>query len=218
MRAFEAECQALQAAVDGLDDADFERPTNCPPWTVKELTVHIAIGLPTEPPVVDKARTLHEPADYYRRPERATAEYHQAIADHTQAATATLPSGQASVELLRERWQSAYRSWLAIDPGAMVELPAGVSRMDDYVVTRVIAAAAHGLDLAISLDRAPWTTDEALVLIRPVFVSLWGKPPPDPLNWDDQRFLAVSTGRAATLSAAERELLGCDADMLPLLS
>lgn len=217
MRAFEAECRALQEVVDGLAESDFVRPTNCPPWTVKELIVHIAIGLPAELSIVDKPLTLHEPADYYRRPERSTTEYHQTIADNTRTAAATLPSGPAAAELLRERWQAAFRSWARMDPGAAVELPAGVSRLADYVVTRVLAHAAHGLDLAISLDREPWTTAATFDQIRPVFVSLLGKPPPDALEWDDQRFLAVATGRQR-LSAAEHELLGADADVFPLLS
>lgn len=46
----------------------------------------------------------------------------------------------------------------------------GAMRFDDWLRTRVIAVAAHGLDVAITLNRQPWTTAAALQVIRPVLV------------------------------------------------
>lgn len=221
--AFQDEAQALVTVVDGLSEADFSRPTNCPPWSVKELVVHIATCLPRPgtlaeaTPEAMSGAMLTEPADYYRRPERATATYHQEIADAAQASAAELPDGAAAAAMLRAQTRSVIDDWLTSDLRRLVELRAGVMSLSDYIVTRVISNAAHGLDLAISLDRAPWTTRSAQALMRPVYVSLLGGVPPDDLGWDDHAFFARATGRRA-LTPNDRAVLGERAAAFPLLS
>jgi uncharacterized protein (TIGR03083 family) len=217
--AFEEEARALEAVVDGLPADEFSRPTNCPPWSVKELVVHIAICLPPPGALVEaiSGPTLIEPADYYRRPERGTTEYHAGIAEAAQEAAAQLPAGATAAAMLRDRWRSILDEWKTSDPELVVELRAGAMRLPDYIVTRVISNAAHGLDLAISLGRPPWTTRAALVLMCPVFVSLFGEVPPDELDWDDQALFARATGRVA-LTSEDRAALGARAAAFPLLS
>jgi hypothetical protein len=90
-------------------------------------------------------------------------------------------------------------------------------KLSDWVLTRVWSVAAHGLDVAITLGRDPWTTPEALRAMRPIFVALLGGEPPDALGWDDQAFFAVASGRRA-LTDHERVLLGSHAGRFPLLS
>lgn len=90
-------------------------------------------------------------------------------------------------------------------------------RLSDWVITRVVSVAAHGLDVATTLGRPPWTTLSAQLAVRPVFVALLGTQPPDTLGWDDQTFLATATGRRALIDH-ERELLGPYAKRFPLLS
>jgi hypothetical protein len=90
-------------------------------------------------------------------------------------------------------------------------------RLADWVVTRVISVAAHGLDVAITLGRQPWTTGPALAIVRPVFVDLLGVEPPVSLHWDDLALLATATGRR-TLTDPERVLLGPRHGLFPLLS
>ena len=89
--------------------------------------------------------------------------------------------------------------------------------MGDWAATRVIAVAAHGLDVAITLGWEPWTTEAALAVVRPVFVDLLGAEPTAALEWDNGTFLAVATGRRA-LTEAERVLLGSRRERFPLLS
>jgi hypothetical protein len=104
------------------------------------------------------------------------------------------------------------------DLGRVVEVPGvGAMRLGDWVATRVVAVAAHGLDVAISLGREGWTTVGALAVVRPVFVDLLGEEPSGELGWDDAAFLAVATGRRP-LSEEEREVLGERAGRFPLLS
>lgn len=219
LHAFETEALALESALGKLTEADYTRPTNCPPWSVKDLVVHIAQGLAWVPELAatTKPATLREPADMYRMPVRRTSAYHQDIADRAQAEAAGLPDGASAVGLLAERWRAALRACASADGDELVETHHGVSTRTDMLTTRVVAHAAHGLDLAISLGVPPWTTQAALDVMRPVYVSLLGAEPPAELGWDDQTFFACATGRRR-LTDAERAILGDRADAFPLLS
>ncbi|GAA2193472.1 maleylpyruvate isomerase N-terminal domain-containing protein [Micromonospora lupini] len=42
--AFRAECVRLTDILSEVDDADLDRPTPCPPWTVRELIAHVRTG------------------------------------------------------------------------------------------------------------------------------------------------------------------------------
>jgi uncharacterized protein (TIGR03083 family) len=219
LHAFETEALALESALGTLTEPDYARPTNCPPWSVKDLVVHIAQGLAWVGRLTATAepRTLAEAADYYRRSVRKTSDYHQDIADRAQAEAAGMPDGATAARLLADRWREALRACASADGGEAVETPAGVSTRADALTTRVIAHAAHGLDLAISLEVSPWTTQAAFDVMRPVFVSLLGAEPPAELGWDQQTFFACATGRRS-LTAGERAILGDRADAFPLLS
>lgn len=93
----------------------------------------------------------------------------------------------------------------------------GAMRLTDWLITRVISVAAHGLDVAMTVNRPAWTTPLALRTIRPVFVSLLGGEPPAALGWSDQQFFRIGTGRER-LSETERTALGPVAGRFPLLS
>jgi hypothetical protein len=70
-------------------------------------------------------------------------------------------------------------------------------RLGDWTATRVISVAAHGVDIALTLRRVPWTTRSALTVMGGVFVSLLGVELPQRLAWDDQLLLEAATGRRA---------------------
>jgi hypothetical protein len=118
-------------------------------------------------------------------------------------------------KLLTTTWRSALEEWTTSDPDRVVELEQGAALLTDYAVTRLISHAAHGLDLALSLNRQPWTTPTAIAVMRPVYESLLGVPPPP--EWSDQHFFACATGRQA-LTPADRAAAGPAADRFPLLS
>lgn len=217
LEAFGAEGLALHTVVLGLSAADLDRPTNCPPWNLAELIVHIAgsvrVGEFRTAPAGDRPR---EAADYYRRPERDTAEYRDANVRETQVAAAQLTGGVA--DLLAESLGDATAALAGDDLDRVVEVArVGPMRLGDWLVTRVISLAAHGLDVALSLDRPPWTTPPAHAVMAPVFRSLLGRDWPAGPGWTDARVLAVATGRAG-LTDGERDLLGPAAARLPLLS
>jgi hypothetical protein len=200
-----------------LEESEFARPTNCPPWTLKDLVVHIdgTIRLPASwQPGTGPRRTA---ADYYRRPERSTAAYREYNVERTQRASARYESGIEVVGQL-ERTQTNVVTRLESEDLRRVIDTANVSMtVGDYVATRVLAVAAHGLDVAITLDRAPVLSPSTLAVCTPILTDLLGAPIPDALDWTSMEFFARATGRAS-LDAHELALLGASASQFPLVS
>lgn len=215
LEAFHAEGRSLLDIVRQLTAADLERPTNCPPWSLAELIVHVAgsvrVGeFRTSPPDARPG----EAADYYRRPERDTAEYRDNNVRLAQRHAAQVP-GRAA-DTLADSLRDATTALSGDELDRVVEVGrVGPMRLGDWLATRVIALAAHGLDVAITLGRPAWTTEAAHAAMAPVFRSLLGRP--WPAGFDAARVLTVATGRT-TLTDEERALLGPDSARFPLLS
>jgi uncharacterized protein (TIGR03083 family) len=221
LAALTQESRALSAVLHDLAPEDFTRPTNCPPWDLQELVIHIAdsIRVGDEPfPAAEPTAESWSAADYYRRPERQTTAYRQGNVDHTRKLARTVLAATSAARWFDEVSHRAGARLADQDLNGVVVIPGrGPMRLADWVVTRVISVAAHGLDVALTLGRAPWTTVESLVAVRPVFVSLLGVEPPAALRWDARTFLAAATGRRP-LTVEEALLLGPGAERFPLLS
>src|SRR6266545_6751005 len=200
LEALAEECQALAAVVWGLEPEDFQRATNCPPWTLQELVVHIAssIRVGQRPPTAPLGAAPREAADYYRRPERDTAAYRQGNIDRTREQTRAVLAQMTAAQWLEQTIRATMATLGVEDPDRVVVIDrVGPMRMADWVVTRVVSVAAHGLDVALTLSRPPWTTPAALVVIEPVLVSLLRTRPPGQLGWDQLDLLQTGTGRRA---------------------
>jgi uncharacterized protein (TIGR03083 family) len=220
LTALARETQALSAVLHELEPTDLARATNCPPWDLQELVVHIgaSIRVGDSPfPAAESHEAPHSAADYYRRPERSTSPYRQGNVDRTieLARTVADTSTVQWFDDVADQAIAALEKWhldqVVVIPGR------GAMRLANWVITRVVSVAAHGVDVAITLVRAPWTTPSALKLIRPVFVDLLGSEPPDTLNWDDQTLLITAGGRRV-LTEHEKHLLGPLARRFPLFS
>jgi uncharacterized protein (TIGR03083 family) len=221
LTALAEESRTLSAVLLELDAEEFQRPTNCPPWDLKELVVHTAasIGLRGDLPDPQSGAPLVSAADYYRRPERATPAYRRRNVESGQALAAGLPAGMTAAAMFDQIWRETVSRLRDQDPDRRVQIAAagGSMRLADWTVTRVISVAAHGLDVALTLEREPWTTSPALTVMRGVFLSLLGAALPSGLAWDDQRLLEVATGRRA-LTDQDRKGLGSLQERFPLLS
>lgn len=220
LAALRAETEALSAELHTLDPSRFDRPSNCPPWDLRELVVHTAasVRLRAAFPAADPGSVPSSAADYYRRPERDTDQYRQSNVDRTQELARQLPAQTSPARWFEEVTQDALTKLGHEDLDGIVMIPQrGAMRLADWVLTRVISVAAHGLDVALTLGRPPWTTSLALTAIRPVFIDLMGAPPPAWTGWDDHALLAIATGRRA-LTAEERERLGPLRERIPVLS
>jgi uncharacterized protein (TIGR03083 family) len=215
------ESRALSAVLQQLDPGDFGRPTNCPPWNLDELVIHIAMSIHVgddELPAASPQSGVMTAAGYYRRPERDTPHYRQSNVDRTKEAASDVLAGTTAARWFDEVAQDTVQRLSRLDLGRLVQIPGcGPMKLADWVVTRVISVAAHGLDVALTLGLEPWTTRPALDVTCPVLISLLGAQPPAQLGWDDRTLLAAGTGRRA-LTSPERAVLGPLQDRFPLLS
>lgn len=219
--ALHEESRALSAVLWQADPGDFGRPTNCPPWDLNELVIHIAMSIHVgddELPAATSQSGVMTAAGYYRRPERDTPNYRQSNVDRT-----TEAAGEVLARTTAPRWfdavsEDSVQRLSRLDLGRYVQIPGcGPMKLADWVVTRVMSVAAHGLDVALTLGLQPWTTQPALNVTCPVLISLLGAQPPAQLDWDDRTLLAAGTGRRA-LTSRERAALGALQDQFPLLS
>ena len=194
-RGLDAECSTLVAVVRAVTLGDFSRPTNCPPWTLHELVVHIADSIETPAATIALApppahrRTA---ADYYRRPERATIAYRTSNVERVCRRAADVRTDD-DANLLTATWQQTSATMARQDPDNPLRTAGLTLRVEDYLLTRLMSVAAHGLDVAITLRRPPFTTQLALQTLRPVLLDLLGGQAPN--RWTDQDLLALGTGR-----------------------
>jgi hypothetical protein len=153
-------------------------------------------------------------ADYYRRPERNTVEYRSSNVERTRTRAATMPP-ETTAAFFDDAWHRTSRAFAESDLDQRIEATGRALTLGDYLLTRLMSVAAHGLDVAITLDRVPWTTPIALTALRPVLVDLLGAVPP--ITWSDQDLLELGTGRRP-LTEIERDAVEPLATRFPLLS
>ncbi len=159
-----------------------------------------------------------EAADYYRRPERDTTEYRDQNVRAAQHQARRVLERTTVAECLTAALRDTSSAMVNDDLERIVEIDRiGPMRLTDWLATRVVALAAHGLDVAITLDTEPWTTPQAQDVLRPIFLSLLGRDLPADLHWSDQRLLEAATGRSP-LTDQERADLGPATALFPLLS
>lgn len=230
--AFDAECRTLTDALTSLDESEFARSTNCPPWTLHELVAHICFSACTfrdDFPTPAADSVLVTAADYYRRAERSTEEYRIDNVRRTQQAARRFSTGAEATNAVASAWQRT-RSWLeGTDPELLVAGRANIVRdgqllastamtLQSYAITRLIALSAHAVDVALTLSRPAWTTNAAADAVTPALLELLGGENPLPmLGWDHPSFLAAATGRRA-LTTRDQRVLGERAASFPLLS
>ncbi|MFF0123399.1 maleylpyruvate isomerase N-terminal domain-containing protein [Micromonospora arida] len=201
--AFSAECTQLTEILAELVDADLDRPTDCPPWTVRELIAHIRTGVgrladmlaaPAPPrPEVDAA-------GYFGRAKFTAQVDADRIAGGRQDA---LQVGRAALATELDRaWRTTDVAVAAAPTDRVVRTRHGDAMLlTEFLRTRVVEVGVHGLDLAAALGRPPWLTPQASAVIADLLTG--GKPTPAGLRWDELTLIRKTTGRAA-LTAPEQ--------------
>ena len=193
-----AECEAVRDALDesGSDTA-FALESNCPPWTLKELVVHTWQTILLPPAF----RTAGDgppktAADWYRRTERETPEYRARNVEQARAAATAFPTGAEAAGALVSAAVDFEQRMSREDLERHIATP-NVSpiALHDYVVTRVVSVAVHGLDIAISLGTEAFTTTAALEVTCGVLEELLGVSR-STLGWSAHELMAWGTGRA----------------------
>ncbi|MDG4799908.1 maleylpyruvate isomerase N-terminal domain-containing protein [Micromonospora sp. WMMD980] len=205
--AFRDECERLERVLHGLDEAALDRPTPCPPWRVRDLLAHVSTGAGR------LVAMLAEPAP--PKPEVSAAAYFgtakftpEVDRDRIEGARAAAHACSGVVEAAREfgrAWRSTDAAVAAEPPGRVVRTRHGdAMAVTEFLRTRVVEVAVHGLDLADALDRPPWTTPAAAAVVVDVLTA--GRPVPAGLGWDPATVLRKATGRLPTIGAERAAL------------
>ncbi|MFF6879213.1 maleylpyruvate isomerase N-terminal domain-containing protein [Streptomyces sp. NPDC012474] len=197
---------ALRAAVAGLSDEDFGRPSGCTGWLVRDLVCHLIVD------AQDVLITLATPSD--REPTRDALTYWH-ISD-------TPPTGDDPLDALTVRLAAAYedpqllkfqlddvgsaagRAALLADPDGRVGTRDEILTVGDFLATYVLEWTLHHLDLTAHLPDAGQPPAEGLARSREMLERIAGSP--FPKSFHDVDALLVGTGRRAPTEAEQAEL------------
>lgn len=197
---------ALLAAVAGLADADFARPSGCAGWLVRDLVCHLVID------AQDILITLATPAA--EEPTRDAVTYWDV--------TGTPPTGEDPLDALTVRLAAAYgEPWLLrfhlddvgsaagraaglAGPGLRVGTRDEVFAVADYLSVYVLESTLHHLDLIAHLPAAPPPPAEGLARARELLEAIAGTAIPS--SFSDRDALLIGTGRRAPTEPEKAEL------------
>jgi uncharacterized protein (TIGR03083 family) len=205
--------------VQGLGDADFERPTRCKSMPVGPLLVHLlydaqrALMAFASPTGAEPDRDF---VTYWQDfPPRAEDESESSF---VRAVASAYRKPAILVQHWRELSEAAARaaSIGLMEKGRRVETQGHVLRATDFVATLVLEATVHHLDLTVGLPDAPEPDAEALQVTARTLDGLFGPEAWDVISWDTTTYVLKATGRLP-LDEDDLDMLGPYADRLPLL-
>lgn len=213
--------RGITEVVEPLDAAGFFRPTRCAGWAVCDLLAHvrmdaeralIAFATPAAgPPDLDHVSYWSNWASEFDPELAAThAQFIRMV-----AAAYSSPAGR--VAHWRDTAEAAVRAARAAPGAGHVSTQGHVLSVPDFVLTLVVEATIHHLDLIVSLPDAPPPPDRGLRLVRQTLTGLAGPDGSglDRTGWDDATLALKATGRIG-LTETERADLGPLADRFPL--
>lgn len=216
MDLFSRSWAALRTAVAELPDKDFERPSGCAGWLVRDLVCHLVID------AQDVLITLVTPAateptvnavTYWNLEEQPpTGE------DPLDALIVRLAAAYGDPALLKfhldDVGSAAGRAAELADPAVRVSTRGEVLTTGDYLTAYVLEWTLHHLDLIAYLPDAAEPPAEGLARSRALLEKIAGAELP--ASFTDKDALQVGTGRRPP-TAAERAELGDLAGKLPLI-
>jgi hypothetical protein len=183
---------------------------------VKELAAHVWNGLDRLPTYLAAPAPPAATADAvsYWRSSGPGADAPSVAARSAEIAE-RFADGAELARSFHEHWPACIEAARADDPSRLVRSRVADIRLDEFVATRVVEAAVHGLDVAAAVRREPWITPAATEVTVTILRALLGSDPP--ARWDDVAFVEIGTGRR---TPGDRELaeLGSASSLLPLLA
>ncbi|MEU5216559.1 maleylpyruvate isomerase family mycothiol-dependent enzyme [Streptomyces sp. NPDC020807] len=209
--AFRRECEALGDAMAGVTEAEWALPTRCTPWTVRDLLGHVCVVIDWLPAMLDApapGEARISATRYYRPDDRfspQTNDQRIALAQDRGAR----PS--SSSEDFGTTWRRADRLCRTQPVGRTVRTRHGDAMLlSEFLLTRVVEVAVHGLDLADALGREAWLTPAAGDSVTELLLGAEHAPAAEQLGWSRARFLRKATGREplSETEAATVERLG----------
>jgi uncharacterized protein (TIGR03083 family) len=219
VEAFGAEAERLSEMVSRADEAAFDRASPCPPWTVRELLCHVRIGVSRVPGMLGEPEPAPGPvipaADYFRPDQRfSPAVNRDRIAAAQQAAAALaaaspcLAAGSAAARDFDQAWREAWVRIRRAPQARLVHTRHGDRMLlTEFLRTRVLELAVHGLDLASGLGCRPWLTAPATAVVEELMLPAGSVARLlDESGWGHATLIAKATGRLP-LTSAETNLI-----------
>ncbi|AIV32297.1 MULTISPECIES: maleylpyruvate isomerase N-terminal domain-containing protein [unclassified Streptomyces] len=213
MDAFTRSWSALLAAVAGLSDEDFSRPSGCTGWLVRDLVCHLVID------AQDVLITLATPSA--GEPTRDAVTYWRVVEpptgdDPLDALTVRLAAAYEQPGLLKfhldDVGSAAGRAAALADPAGRVGTQGQVLAAGDYLSAYVLEWTLHHLDLIAHVPGAVGPPAEGLGHSRELLEGVVAAT--FPASFTDRDALLIGTGRRAP-TAAETAALGALAARLP---
>ncbi|MFI6935623.1 maleylpyruvate isomerase N-terminal domain-containing protein [Streptomyces sp. NPDC050287] len=200
VEAFRLEAGQLARAMAGVSMAEWRLPTRCAPWTVSELLAHVRVVIAWLPGMLAAPappRAEISAVEYYRPDDRFAPDTNAARIALAQDLAAEQLSGAALAEDFNVTWQQVDRLCQAEPEGRVVRTRHGDPMLlSEFLLTRVVEVAVHGLDLADALRREPWLTPQAADVVQDLLLGgADGAAALEKLGWRQLRFLRKATGR-----------------------
>ncbi|MFF4660705.1 maleylpyruvate isomerase N-terminal domain-containing protein [Streptomyces sp. NPDC001381] len=174
-------------------------PTRCTPWTVSELLAHVRVVIAWLPGMLAApapTRAEVSAVEYYRPDSRFAPNTNAARIAMAQDHAAEQLSGAALAKDFNVTWQQVDRLCQAEPEGRVVRTRYGDPMfLSEFLVTRVVEVAVHGLDLADALGREPWLTSKAADVVQDLLLGGPDGAALEKLGWGQLRFLHKATGR-----------------------
>jgi uncharacterized protein (TIGR03083 family) len=199
METFRVEAEQFSQAIEGLSDDDWGRPTACEPWRVRDLVGHVRVVIGWLPGMLSApspAEADISAAEYYRPGQRFAPEMNAArialAQDHA--------AGQASGDALAKDFADLCRHVIELcqaepDQRTVQTRHGDAMLLSEFLLTRIVEVAIHGLDLAAALGRRPWLTVQAGNAVEELLLGDQGTARIRRLGWDRRAFLRKATGR-----------------------
>lgn len=185
LEAFRLECGALGDAVAGLSEAEWDLPTRCTPWTVRDLLGHVCVVIDWLPAMLDAPEPGEaeiSAVEYYRPDDRFSPRTNGKRIALAQDRAAGPVDGGAFAEDFAATWRRVDRLCRAQPGGRTVRTRHGDAMLlSEFVLTRVVEVAVHGLDLADALGREAGSPRRPVTPWRSCF---WARSTPRrPTSW-----------------------------------
>ncbi|WP_344160902.1 maleylpyruvate isomerase N-terminal domain-containing protein [Nocardiopsis rhodophaea] len=214
MAALCAEAPRVAGVLLGLAEEEAVRPTRCAPWDVAALAVHMVGALHQVALMLDDVapeRALVEAAGYYTPDGQMSAQTdEERVASAVEAAARRSDAGEMG-RVCEGVWREL-EPRLAKEPSDRVVLTRHGDAMllTDFLVTRVVELALHGLDLADALGRDAGMSPEALDVVARL---LFGNGDP---GLPAMAAVRAATGRVLPGGAGPEALAGSGVRVLAL--
>jgi uncharacterized protein (TIGR03083 family) len=224
--ALQAQCEQLSTLLGELSDAEWERSTRCPGWTVKELAAHCEgmlhrlVGANAEEvegePEIDRVGYYGYDPDGPREGEDANKTFSEVIQERVVDEVGDR-SGEEIRSSLDEAIGAALKGVRKV-PADRVIKRSGHPRMrfDEFVASRVLEFGVHTMDLGHATLRGERIHPDAAAIVTEILDGRLGAELPKGLGWDTRTYILSGTGRRR-LEPNERFALGELAAKFPLL-